>query len=388
MIRRIHIQNYKALRDVTLDLTPFHVLIGPNDSGKTSILEAIGALCRSAENNVRKCFLGTWQGRDLVWTGDPKADIKIDCVAEGGKTRFRYGMRCTFSESGDQETLSQSFAEPPNGPSFEWNPAIRLSQIKATQDNLRRLFQKIQPCLDGVAYYRFDPRRLALPVGRNSGREFRLDANGFGLALCLEDIRDTDIDRYLKLEQRFKEIFPQIKTIQYRAVSASTADPATRDSTGQPPMQSWGKELLIQFVNSPTPVPASQVSDGLLLVLGYLTILSLPRPARVILIEEPETGIYPRLLQDVVKVLRQLINGQTHTQVVMTTHAPYVLDDFKPEEVTLCRKDPDGSVSVHSLSKNEAIKDQLDIFSLGELWTGPIDDMLTDAKVPAEEPAQ
>ena len=37
MIKQIRIQNYKALRDVTLDLTPIHVLIGPNDSGKTSI---------------------------------------------------------------------------------------------------------------------------------------------------------------------------------------------------------------------------------------------------------------------------------------------------------------------------------------------------------------
>ena len=44
MITRFQVQNYKALRDVTLDLTPMHVLIGPNDTGKTSILEAMTAL--------------------------------------------------------------------------------------------------------------------------------------------------------------------------------------------------------------------------------------------------------------------------------------------------------------------------------------------------------
>ena len=43
MITRFRVQNYKALRDVTLDLTPMHVLIGPNDSGKTSVLEALAA---------------------------------------------------------------------------------------------------------------------------------------------------------------------------------------------------------------------------------------------------------------------------------------------------------------------------------------------------------
>jgi AAA15 family ATPase/GTPase len=44
MIRTFRVQNYKALRDVTLELTPMHLLIGPNDSGKTSILEALAAL--------------------------------------------------------------------------------------------------------------------------------------------------------------------------------------------------------------------------------------------------------------------------------------------------------------------------------------------------------
>ena len=43
MIEKVRIQNYKALRNVTLELTPIHVLIGPNDSGKTSILEAVAA---------------------------------------------------------------------------------------------------------------------------------------------------------------------------------------------------------------------------------------------------------------------------------------------------------------------------------------------------------
>lgn len=41
MITPFRVQNYKALRDVTLNLTPIHLLIGPNDSVKTSLLEAM-----------------------------------------------------------------------------------------------------------------------------------------------------------------------------------------------------------------------------------------------------------------------------------------------------------------------------------------------------------
>ena len=63
MITQFRVQNYKALRDVTLDLTPIHVLIGPNDTGKTSILDAVAALCRSVDHDAENTFTGIWDGR-------------------------------------------------------------------------------------------------------------------------------------------------------------------------------------------------------------------------------------------------------------------------------------------------------------------------------------
>ncbi|HOM52570.1 MAG TPA: AAA family ATPase [Phycisphaerae bacterium] len=75
MISQFRVRNYKALRDVTLDLTPVHVLIGPNDSGKTSMMEALAALCRSVELPVREAFLGSWEGADLVWQKNPDLDV-------------------------------------------------------------------------------------------------------------------------------------------------------------------------------------------------------------------------------------------------------------------------------------------------------------------------
>ena len=72
MITRFRVQNYKALRDVTLDLTPVHVLIGPNDSGKTSLLEALAALCRSVERPFSEVFRRSTERRmyhfSVSWT--------------------------------------------------------------------------------------------------------------------------------------------------------------------------------------------------------------------------------------------------------------------------------------------------------------------------------
>ena len=66
MITRVSIKNFKAIREGAVDLTPIHLLIGPNDSGKTSVFEAIAAICRSVDHDATNSFLGRWQGRELV----------------------------------------------------------------------------------------------------------------------------------------------------------------------------------------------------------------------------------------------------------------------------------------------------------------------------------
>jgi hypothetical protein len=68
--------------------------------------------------------------------------------------------------------------------------------------------------LSGVHFYRWEPRFLALPVAPDAKRRFRMDSSGFGLALCLDDILGYDREQFIHLENRFRAIFPQIKTIR------------------------------------------------------------------------------------------------------------------------------------------------------------------------------
>jgi predicted ATPase len=129
-------------------------------------------------------------------------------------------------------------------------------------------------------------------------------------------------------------------------------------------------------------VPASQVSDGVLLVLAYLAILYLPlekRP-RVLLVEEPENGVHPKRLREVLGILRELIHEQSHTQVVLTTHSPYALDLFSPEEVTLCTMQDNGEVKTTRLSERPIVTSQTDVFTLGEIWTAEGDDAIAQAQ--------
>src|SRR5215510_4369611 len=100
MITRFRVQNYKALRDVALDLTPMHVLIGPNDAGKTSILEAIMALCRSVDYPLAQAFTGSWQGSDLVWQHTPNLPVSLGAAVEEERRQFEYQLSCIFAPNG------------------------------------------------------------------------------------------------------------------------------------------------------------------------------------------------------------------------------------------------------------------------------------------------
>ncbi len=77
MISRFAVKNYKCLEDVDIPLTPIHVVIGQNDSGKTSLLEAVLALSKTTECNLKDCFPGEWNGRELVFEGADKPQIEF-----------------------------------------------------------------------------------------------------------------------------------------------------------------------------------------------------------------------------------------------------------------------------------------------------------------------
>ncbi len=388
MITRFHVQNYKALRDVKLDLTPVHVLIGPNDSGKTSILDAIAALCRSVDHPLGNAFTGSWNGRDLVWRGelDLAVSLKAAGVVEGRS--YDYELSCGFLESDRGVKVREETVWTNSAPVDLTQEGTSVSRVyravcqgKPTEDDLRVKVRAVHEMLLGVHSYRWDPRLLALPVALDSKRTFRMEASGFGLAMCLDDIIGYERSRFDELEDRFRNVFPHIRSIKLKQELGYKAP--VDDPTGVLLLsRAEGKGIHFQFVGDGPLVPASQVSDGVMLVLAYLAILYLPDPPCVLLVEEPENGIHPKRLQDVLKILRELVEKQSHTQVILTTHSPYVVDLFEPEEVTLCRMEDDGAISVRRLSESKSVREQLDVFTLGEIWSAEGDDALAESAKP------
>src|SRR5207247_2600457 len=80
MLERVHIENYKCLRDVTVDLGEFTVLIGPNDSGKSSFLEVIRIFGNLLSKELDAIFAGDFALANLVWRKDPESRIVLEAA--------------------------------------------------------------------------------------------------------------------------------------------------------------------------------------------------------------------------------------------------------------------------------------------------------------------
>jgi hypothetical protein len=343
-------------------------------------LEALAALSRSVDEPLADAFTGAWKGRELVWLGrDLKVEFRIEF--EGSAP---YSLSVDFQPNGRNTGRASERIDTMPMPSTRprlhtgiyekvHDPESNMEELSSELD--RQDAKKIHLLLSGVHLYRWIPRLLGLPCAPDVSRRFRMTTEGFGLALLIDEIFGVDRAKFNALESQFRQLFPQIKSI---VLQPSNAFRLQQQSGQDFPLLSEadGKGLYFEMTSGGALVPASQISDGLLLVLGYVTLLNLPQPPRLLLIEEPENGIHPQRLRDVLRILREVVTKQQHTQVILTTHSPYVIDLFKPEEVTLCNKQEDGSVRVTRLSESAAVRKQKDIFTLGEIWTGEGDEAL------------
>ena len=118
------------------------------------------------------------------------------------------------------------------------------------------------------------------------------------------------------------------------------------------------------------PFYAQQMSDGTLKVFAYLLLLEDPEPPPFIGIEEPENGIYHKLLEVLAQEFRDHASARGHsTQIFVTTHQPYFVDALRPDEVWILEKGQDGfSIATHVSELDIVTNMVAEGLPLGGLW--------------------
>ncbi|MFN7937282.1 MAG: AAA family ATPase [Bryobacteraceae bacterium] len=195
-----------------------------------------------------------------------------------------------------------------------------------------------------LSYFTPDAART-LPL---AGAQRHLNMHGDNIGNVVEFMRREHPDKFQHILKRIADRIPGIRSIDTKK---------TDDG-----------RLLLRFNDSAfrDPFYAKQVSDGTLKLFAYLLLLEDPEPAPFICIEEPENGLYHKLLEVLANELRA---HSDRSQVFVTTHQPYFINGLTPEEVWIIEKQPDGFAKVRRASDDPIVKNMAsEGIPLGSLW--------------------
>ena len=399
VIEGIRVQNYRALHDVTLGklsnqqagepLTPFTVVIGKNGVGKSTLFDAFGfvADCLSAdvESACDMKQRGSFERLRSMGTEEP-IRFEIYYREAPNERPITYELSIALDSSGrpfvESELLKQRRKGQKHGRPF---PFLRLNHGKGTvwageeavevegqEDRAQTLVELTDTRQLGIAtlgtlkehprikrfrdflkgwylsYFYPDAAR-SLP---SAGPQRHLNIHGDNIGNVVQFMEREHKARFKNILERIAAKIPGIASIDTQI---------TED-----------KRVLLRFNDGAfgDPFFAQQMSDGTLKVFAYLLLLEDPEPPAFICIEEPENGLYHKLLEALAQEFRTHATGKKNApQIFVTTHQPYFVDALAPEEVWILEKDPVGYSAVRRVSELENVKNLVaEGLPLGGLW--------------------
>lgn len=327
-IERLVVEGMGCLRRVDVSLTPLHALIGPNDSGKSTLLRAVDVAVRSLTSREPYSQRGAVLGKtsfslflgaqcELHWEHGPQQSI-VRAIASGVTTEFSIGQNGTV-----------------------------LGAAGAFRDEFHSLFPFGEALRGGARMVRWDADRLRqasqlIPAGQTARFS---DDRGVGLPGVFDVIFNREDDPREEIQERVRALFPAVRAIRLKNVSQS-------------------EKALEAVLVTGEVVPTETLSEGLLYYLAFLALEYL-EPVSVLLVEEPENGLHPARIADVVRTLRKI---SERCQVLLATHSPLVINELQPEEVTVVTRHPQSGTVTTPLKDTANFEERSRVYALGELW--------------------
>lgn len=343
MITRFRLENFKAHRDTNLMLRQLTVLVGDNSSGKSSVLAAL---------------------RMLSWLPYASSfDRELNNLIRHAASELR--LSAEGSTSGDAWSLTAAF-KPPTG--RDWSMSVDAMSVVGPfnmEDTVdwpgwREHLRGIAKLIGEVALYHFSADQVAASA-YSAEPDAAVAVDGSLTAVSLAALKLADDEAFERIETAMRRLVPSLQRVFIKpaaVIHPSNPNPVT------------GSKLYFDFRGA-KGVPAHHASQGTLVVLALLTVLHGPNRPSVILLDDFDHSLHPRAQMELVRMIKDLLalDEFKNTQIIATTHSPYVLDEVSPLEVIAFALRDDGTVAAKSLSEHPDAPRVNGSLKAGELWT-------------------
>ncbi|WP_437941150.1 AAA family ATPase [Sorangium sp. So ce341] len=355
MIETVSFKNFKALRDISLPLERFTVLVGPNASGKTSVLQGLAYLHSedpwSLLEGERHPSVLRSHG-----TGEP---IEIRCT---GTWKGRVGSISFVAEEYDDEHWGMHLT-------VESGESRRLLHSSRWSDEDRDTLNTVRPPADLL---RLDATKLAQPC-YSASLVPRVEPDGDGLAAVLAEMLISRADDFRRVEDALRAVIPAVERVRLERSAVKRPEIQRVTINGQTMISTVEREYVghraVLDMRGAANLPAHAASEGTLIVLGILTAIISRKGAHLLLIDDVERAIHPRAIADLVAQIRKLLDVFPELQIVATSHSPYLIDHLEPEEVRLMSADEAGAVRWARLNEHPQFERWKEFMSPGEIWS-------------------
>ena len=281
-------------------------------------------------------FLLLEEGGGLAWKGN-QAVGQVDEAAEGFDLSDLISSLEEGKEFSDAELIE-----------LEDRRKLGIATLGALKQHPR--ITAFRRFIEGwyLSYFTPDAAR-SLPL---AGPQQRLNVHGDNIGNVVQFMEREHPRRFRAILKRIADKIPGIDRID-----------TERTSDGR---------LLLRFNDKGFQAPfyAQQVSDGTLKVFAYLLLLEDPTPPAFLCIEEPENGLYHKLLETLADEFREHASGRRGgSQIFITTHQPYLVDALDPREVWILEKGADGFSTIRRASDDPIVNNMVEEgLPLGGLW--------------------
>ncbi|MBX3180499.1 MAG: AAA family ATPase [Candidatus Hydrogenedentes bacterium] len=372
-LTQLEILNYKRIRALSLEMRPLMILIGANGVGKTSLMEALELLSRSAQGKLADT-LNEFGGPDSVVTRvEPKGEIAFGIQsAMPDNAKWRYDLAIQPGRGGGYAIAREELSHC-DGKSGVVTPHIQarfddIHYLNAEMDamiqpnwtsgthetslaQVPRQFRMADEFRDYLAsslrYHTLDiGTRAPIRIPQKLRPAPLPGANGEDLVSYLHFLREEYPHNYESFLDTLHVAFKSFDSLGYPSVAAGMFVLTWRDSTLSAPLYQ------------------GELSEGLLRFIWLVALLHSPYLPNITMIDEPEVSIHPDVLNLLVDLFRE---AAQRTQLVVATHSDRLLRYLSPTEIVAMDLGEDGfaeAVWADSLDVNI----WLEKHGLDEIW--------------------
>ena len=365
-LQSLRIRNFKAVVDSkTVKLGALTAFIGNNGAGKSSLIEALEtyqAIVRDGLDLAMQRWLGIEHVRHKAQEAKERMGQLVNPISfelalgESPRKVRRLAMTVNNDPAANHMLIASERMTRLDGTWTERSPGGALQSYGPGRSMLPyALDEDLVRAADEVLAWQFltlSPERMGLPAPQQRTKgAVRLANDGSNVADFLLDLRRQDANAFNGIVETMAFVLPYAKDIQPTLTSSEIERKA------------W-----LQLSEDTFKVPGWLLSTGTLRMLALLALLRHPSPPPLIVVEEIENGLDPRSIHLIVEEIRSAVLAGV-TQVVVTTHSPYLLDLLTLEHLVVVERDGEGHPRFIRPADHKNLQAWAQEFAPGKLYT-------------------